>query len=182
MSICCLWPLYLYKNLLLNFNGSSYEDLDKEVTTKVLLRGYDLEYPKLIKLVHNIVLYYHRNQSSQISISVTVRNEAGHILISNKDNKFSSQELRVLFANKEKHLATKLRLDSTIQDTKVINASYAFPALLADAEIITTNKGEFSLSSITFNYTTCEQPDTTQFDLYNTIIRPQDIGGKQHDK
>ena len=170
-------PIYLYHNLLLNFNGSTYEDLNKEVTTKIILRGYDLEYPKLIKLIHSVILYYHRNQASQVKIQVIVRNEAGHILINADDNKASTQELRVLFANKEKHLATNLRLDTTIQDTKVINASYAFPALLADAEIIATNKGEFSLSSITFTYTTCESPDTTQFDLYNSIIRPQDIKG-----
>lgn len=167
-------PLYLYRNLLLNFNGKSYDDLDKPFECKIKLKGYQLEYPNMIKLLQNVSVYYHRDQSSNVDFKIEVRNEAGHILISKDDNKKSSQELRVLFANKEKHKVDSIRLDSTIQDIKQVNASYAFPCLLAEACITANNRGIFSLSNVVFNYTTCEQADQTQFDLYNKIIRPQD--------
>ena len=168
-------PIYLYNNLLLTFDNDKYTDLNKNYDVKIVTRGYDLEYPKLIKLLHNLIIYYHRDQRYNIKLKVQSRNEAGHILISFDDNKKSTQELRVLFANNEKHLATGLRLDATIQDTKVINASYAFPALLADVEIIAETEGRFSLSSVTFNYSTSEEQNMTQFDIYNKIIRPMDL-------
>ena len=68
-----------------------------------------------------------------------------------------------------------MRLDSTILDSKVFNTAYKFPCLLADAIITATNDKEFSISSITYNYTTSETPDTTAYDLYANIIRPKEV-------
>ena len=67
------------------------------------------------------------------------------------------------------------RLDSTILDTRIINSTYKFPCFLADTIITCTNDKEFSLSSITYNYTTLSQQETNSYDLYTSIIRKKDL-------
>ena len=68
-----------------------------------------------------------------------------------------------------------MRLDATILDSKVFNTSYKFLCLLADSIVTSENDKEFSLSSITYNYTTSEVPDTTAYDLYSNIIRMKEV-------
>jgi hypothetical protein len=50
-----------------------------------------------------------------------------------------------------------------------------FPCLLADTIITADTDKEFSISSITYTYTTSEVPETTPYDLYSNIIRMREV-------
>ena len=104
-----------------------------------------------------------------------IRNEAGHILLDSSSKRFSLQDLRTLKAGDKLAEGEKVRLDRTILDTKVFNSTHTFPCLLADTVISGTNDKEFSISSITYNYTTIETPEVNPYDLYASIIRKKGI-------
>lgn len=167
-------PIYLYNNTLLSFHTNEYTDLGTNYTCSIHFRGEELNYPKIVKLIHSVLIYYHRNQYSNIDFDIKVCNEAGHILLDNKTNKISLQDIRALKAG-DTFNGDKIRLDSTILDSKVFNAQYLFPCLLADTIITATNDKEFSVSSITYTYTTSEVPETTPYDLYSNIIRIKEV-------
>ena len=166
-------PIYLYNNTLTSFNEEIYTDYEDVYKCMVHFRGEDLNYPKMYKLISNVLVYYHRNQYSKIDFNLTVKNEAGHILLDNTSKTPSIQDLRAL---KTGDLITdgEIRLDSTILDSKVFNTVYKFPCLLADTIIVSENDKEFSVSSITYNYVTSETPDQTAYDLYTNILRPKE--------
>jgi hypothetical protein len=167
-------PIYLYNNTLTTFHESNYTDFGKIYQCLVHFRGEDLNYPKMYKLISNILVYYHRNQYSKIDFDLTVKNEAGHILLDSSVKRVSLQDLRALKAG-DKVIDGEIRLDSTILDSKVFNTAYKFPCLLSDAIITSNNDKEFSISSITYNYTTSDTPDTTSYDLYSNILRPKEV-------
>lgn len=167
-------PIYLYNNTLTTFHESNYTDFGKIYQCLVHFRGEDLNYPKMYKLISNILVYYHRNQYSKIDFDLTVKNEAGHILLDSSIKRVSLQDLRALKAG-DKVTDGEVRLDSTILDSKVFNTAYKFPCLLSDAIITSNNDKEFSISSITYNYTTSDTPDTTSYDLYANILRPKEV-------
>ena len=166
-------PIYLYNNTLTTLHNEVFTDYDKIYTCQVHFRGEDLNYPKMIKLLSNVLVYYHRNQYSKIDFDLMVKNEAGHILLDSKRKRTSLQDLRALREG-DTLFDGEVRLDSTILDSKVFNTAYKFPCLLADSIITATNDKEFSISSITYNYITAETPDQTSYDLYTNILRPQD--------
>ena len=166
-------PIYLYNNTLTTFHNNVYTDFNNNYICQVHFRGEDLNYPKMSKLITNVLVYYHRNQYSIIDFDLLVKNEAGHSLIDTASKRKSIQDLRALKAG-DTIIDNETRLDSTILDSKVFNTTYKFPLLLADTIITSENDKEFSISSITYNYVTSETPDTTPYDLYTNILRPQE--------
>ena len=162
---------FLYKNILISFNEDHYEDIDEEYEVVVKPKAIDANNPKLFKLISNVLIYYYRNQYSYIDFKLIVRNEAGHLLLNNETKK-SIQDLKTFKAGNEYHDDERMKLDSTIQDTRVFTPSSMFPGLLFDYEVRAKNKGTFTLCSVTFNYTSIDSPDTNPYDLYTSIIRP----------
>lgn len=167
-------PVYLHNNSLITFEENKYTDFGKIYPCMIHFRGEDIGYPKMYKLISSVLVYYHHNQYSSIDFDLTVKNEAGHTLLDSSSKRLSLQDLRVLKEG-DKIIDGGIRLDSTILDSKLFNTTYKFPCLLADTSILAENDKEFSLSSITYSYTTCEMPDTTSYDLYSTIIRPKEV-------
>ena len=166
--------LMLYNNLLISFNEDNYEDLDEAVTCTIKLKGEELNYAKIYKLISSILVYYHRNQHSKVDFNIVTRNEAGHILYDSKHKLFSINDLRILKEG-DKISDDVIRLDSTIQDTKLFTVINKFPCLLAETTITAENKGRFSLSSITYNYETIDSPESNPYDYYTSIIRPEEV-------
>ncbi len=167
-------PIYLYNNTLTTFHNEKYTDFNNVYKCEVHFRGEDLNYPKMSKLINNVLVYYHRNQYSTIDFDLLVKNEAGHVLLDSTIKRVSLQDLRALRAE-DKVIDGEIRLDSTILDSKVFNTAYKFPCLLADTIITAANDKEFSISSITYNYITSETPDQTAYDLYSNILRPKEV-------
>jgi hypothetical protein len=167
-------PIYLYNNAFISFSKNSYTDFDKSYKCKIHFRAVDLGYPKIFKLLSSVMVYYHRNQYSNIDFNIESRNEAGHLLLTNTKANSSIQDLRVLRIGDVKN-NDKIRVDSTIVDSKVFNTSYKFPFLLADTTITSLNNKDFSISSITYNYTSTDIPDSNPYDLYSSIIRIKEV-------
>jgi hypothetical protein len=168
-------PMYLYNNTLLTMHADVYKDFDDLYPYKVHFRGEDLNYPKMFKLVANVLVYYHRNQYSSMNFNILTKNEAGHILLDSTSKKVSLQDLKTFKVGDRLKADEKVRLDSTILDTKVFTSTYSFPCLLADTIITGENDKEFSISSITYNYTTIETPESNPYDLYASILRKKGI-------
>lgn len=168
-------PLFLYNNVLISFEEDCYQDLEQDIPIKIHFRAIDCEYPKIFKLLSNVIVYYHRNQYTKIDFHLESRNEAGHVLLDSSKAKLTLQDLKALRADNVTSNSTSLRLDSTILDTRVINTTYKFPCLLIDTIITSSNKEEFSLSSITYTYTTIDTPESNPYDLYTSVIRKKDL-------
>lgn len=167
-------PIYLYNNVLVSWDKKVYTDFDDTYKCLIRFRAEDLGYPKMMKFIHNILVYYHRNQYSSLNFEILVKNEAGHTLLDSTNRKPSIQDFRSLRTGGRMREET-LRLDSTILDTKVFNTSYRFPMLLADTTLTAENDKEFSVSSITFNYDVIDIPETNPYDLYATILRKKEV-------
>jgi len=168
-------PIYLYQNTLTSMHEPVYTDFGAVYQHKVHPKGVDLNYPKMYKLLSNVLVDYHRNQYSKIDFEIQVKNEAGHLLLDSTSKRVSLQDLRALKTGDRIYDDDKLRVDSTILDSKVFNTTYKFPCLIADTTITGETEKEFSISSITYNYTTIETPDTTPYDLYASILRKKGV-------
>lgn len=166
-------PLFLYNNILISFEENEYQDMGQNYECKIHFRGVDLSYPKMFKIISNVLIYYHRNQYTKLDFHLKALNEAGHLLIDSKKAKKTLQDLKTLKADSLNPDA--VRVDSTILDTRIINSTYLFPCLLADTIITCTNDKEFSLSSLTYTYTTLQTPESNPYDLYTSIIRKKDL-------
>lgn len=167
-------PLYLYHNVLVTFDEEYYKDLGEDYKCKIHFRGEALNYPTMFKLLEHIIINYHRNQYNKVDIDVLIRNEAGHVLLDSDSKRKSIGDLAALKADTEIE-DDVLRLDSTIQDSKLINTVNMFPFILADTTIIAKTKGSFTLSGVTYNYTSTDSPDQNPYDLYTNIIRPKEV-------
>jgi hypothetical protein len=165
------YPVYLYNNVFVTFNSNVFTDFDKIYECKLHFRAVDLNYPKFYKLLSSALVYYHRNQNSNIDFDIEIRNEAGHVLLSS--NKPSVQDIKNLkigdVFNKD-----RVRLDNTIVDSKLFNSEYRFPLLLADTIVRSKNDKDFTFASITYTYNTVDIPDTNPYDLYVNIIRKKE--------
>jgi hypothetical protein len=162
-------PIFLYNNTLVSLNENYYKDFDELYTCYVKLKAYDLEKPKMYKLLDNVTLFYNRNQYSEIDVEVEGINEAGHKIIEWK-NKPLTQNKKTLRVGDQFNNET-LKLDSTLIDSKVINSVYKFPFLLVEIVIKSISEKDFSFSSITFNYSTVDIPDQNPYALYKNIMR-----------
>lgn len=162
-------PIYLYNNTLVSTNENYYKDFDEVYTCYVKLKAYDLEKPKMYKLLDNVTLFYNRNQYSEIDIEVEGINEAGHKIIEWKNKPLTQNKKTLRVGDKLNNEVVKL--DSTLIDSKVINSVYKFPFLLVEIVVKSTSEKDFSFSSITFNYSTVDIPDQNPYGLYKNIVR-----------
>jgi len=166
-------PVYLFNNSLITFNEEVYTDLGNTYTCKVHFRGEDLNYPKMFKLLSNILVYYHRNPTSVLQMDLVCKNEANHKLLDSKNTDILAQDLKTALIGEILNNTTKL--DTTILDSRVFTPKYNFPCLLANTVIEAQSDKQFSISSITYNYTTIDVPETNPYDLYTNIINAEDF-------
>lgn len=154
---------FLHNNLLIQFQSNEYTDLNQPFETIIRMRAYDLNYPKFSKFINKAHVYYYRGPKQPLDFDIKLYNEAGYLLLED-----SVQDKRVLF---EGESSTNAILGSSIIETKTFNLPYKFPLLLCDCEIIINNTSDFSLSSITYNYTVTTTPELTRPEVYKNIIR-----------
>ena len=154
---------YLYNNLLIQFDSNVYTDLDEPFETIIRMRAYDLNYPKFSKFINKVLLYYYRGPKQPLDIEIKLYNEAGYLLLQDdvKDKKILH----------DGSIINDSILGSSIVESKTFNLAYKFPLLLSDCEIKINNTSDFSLSSITYNYTVATTPELTRPEVYKNIIR-----------
>jgi hypothetical protein len=154
---------YLYNNILIQYQSNEYTDLEQPFETIIRMRAYDLNYPKFSKFINKALVYYYRGPKQPLDFELNLYNEAGYLLLSKHVS-----DKRVLH---EGQIATDTILGSSIVESKTFNLPYKFPLLLCDAEIKINNTSDFSLSSITYNYTVTTTPELTRPEVYKNIIR-----------
>ncbi len=163
-------PIYLYNNSLVTLHdNNTWTDFDQIYPCKIIFKSYDLDKPKMYKLLDNITLFYNRNQYYDTEIYVNALNEAGHTILE-YNNENLIQNLKTLRVGDQLN-NTNIKLDSTLIDTKVINTKYKFPFLSTQVELVNRTQGEFSFGSLTFNYTTVDIPDQNPYAIYAGAIR-----------
>lgn len=168
-------PVYLYNNLLITFNDTEcYTDMGSTYDCLIHLKGVDTNYPKLLKLLNSILLYYYNNQSEKFNLQIKATNEAGFTILDSTKHRKSLQDLRTLKVGSklENH---EVKLDTISLASKTFNADYHFPYLTIETIIKATSNTMFALSSITYTYTTTDTPDSTIYDTYTKIIRKKEI-------
>jgi len=166
-------PIYLYNNALVGMHFDYYKDINEIYESKIRFKGYNLGHGQLAKFLDSLTICYQRNQNSDIDFQVEVKNEAGHTLLKSNYKNDSVQDIKNLRLG-DVFGTERVRLDSTIIDTKVFNVPYRFPFLFAEAIVTSETEREFSIASLTFNYITVENADTTPYDLYSSILRKED--------
>lgn len=167
-------PIYLYHNVLVSFDENYYKDLDEIFECKVHFKAVDCNYESFYKLIENCILGFHRKQFNNIDLNVIIKNEAGHVLLDSKSKRFAANDLGVLHVGKKYLSENQTRIGSTIQDTKMFITINKFPCLLVDTIVTASTDESFTLSSVTYSYTTIDMPDTNPSDTYKNIIRPED--------
>lgn len=168
-------PIYLYNNLLISFNDKDcYTDMNTPYDCLIHLKGLDTNYPKLLKLLNNILLYYYNNQSDKMNMQIKATNEAGFTLLDSTKHRKSLQDLRTLKVG-SKLENNQVKLDTISLSSKTFNPDYHFPYLTVETIIRVASTTMFALSSITYNYTTTDTPDSTIYDTYTKIIRKKEI-------
>lgn len=168
-------PIYLYNNLLLDFNSeNTFTDLDTPYECLIHTKGVDTNYPKFLKVLSNILLYYYSNQSQQIDLQLQAFNEAGFVLLDSNKKLKSLQDLRTIQVG-SKLVNNDVKLDTISLMTKTFNTDYKFPYLTVETIIKANSKTLFALSSITYIYTSGDTPDSTLYDTYTKIIRKKEI-------
>ena len=166
-------PMYLYNNSLVTMHdNNTWTDFGSIYPAKIIFKSYDLEKPKMYKLLDNITLLYNRDQYSNIEFTLKAFNEAGHTIL-DYQNEDLIQNLKTLKVGDDLNKNT-VRLESTIIDSKVINTKYKFPFLLVQVELLNESEGDFSFGSLTFNYSTVDIPDQNPYSIYNSAIRKDD--------
>lgn len=165
-------PIYLYNNVLLSFDQDWYKDINKDIVNKIHFKGTFLNYETFLKLIENIDVSFHRNQFNNVDLDVIIKNEAGHILLDTSSKRYAANDLGALFVGKKLKVGEVHRLGSTIQDHKMFLTINKFPCLLADTIITAKTEGSFTLSSLTYMYTSIDAPDSNPSEIYKNIIRP----------
>jgi len=165
-------PIYLYNNVLLSLDENYYKDIDKDFTCTIHNKASDLNYESFLKLIENVDVSFHRNQFNKVDIDVIIKNEAGHILLDTTSKRYAANDLGALFVGKKLDKDEMHRVGTTIQDHKLFLTINKFPCLLADTTIKVKTEGSFTLSSLTYMYTSIDAPDTNPSEIYKNIIRP----------
>ena len=106
-------------------------------------------------------------------MDLVCKNEANHKLLDSKNTDILAQDLKTALIGEILNNTTKL--DTTILDSRVFTPKYNFPCLLANTVIEAQSDKQFSISSITYNYTTIDVPETNPYDLYTNIINAEDF-------
>jgi hypothetical protein len=169
-------PVYLYGNNLVSFHENKTKDIDQPIPFKIILRPTDMNYPKIFKLFHSLILTYNKSNNSNIKIDCIVRNESGYVMLdTTRKQHLGTQDLATFKVGEKYNEETKYKLDTNNTDTKIFKPDVEFPCMLAEVEIFGESTASVSFGSITINYTTIEVPNSTPYELYSKIIRKEDL-------
>lgn len=167
-------PLYLYNNALVSFDRDFYSDIEREYDCKVHFKAVDLNYESFLKLIENCLVSFHRNQYNKIDLDVIIKNEGGHVLLDSRSKLYAANDLGSLFVGKKLNQNETNRVGTTVQDYKMFNTINMFPCLMVDTLVTAKTSGWFTLSGLTYEYTTIDAPDSNPSEIYNKIIRPKE--------
>jgi hypothetical protein len=117
---------------------------------------------------------FHRNQYNDVNLYAIIKNEAGHVMLNTRSKQYAANDLGALRPGTIYQKDKKVRIGITIQDTKLFNTVNMFPCLLADTTVFAETDESFTLSGLTYQYTTIDSPDQNPSTMYENIIRPKE--------
>ena len=164
-------PIYLYNNVLLSLDKNYYLDINDPIVCNIHFKAVDLNYESFLKLIENCIVTFHRNQFNKIDIDVIIKNEGGHILLDTESKRYAANDLGTLYVGTKYKANGQNKIGTTIQDNKMFITINKFPCLTADTSIKVITDGSFTLTGLTYSYTTIDSPDSNPSEIYNKIVR-----------
>jgi hypothetical protein len=178
---------------LIQYNGNDYKDLGVAFEHQIITKAYHLEYPGFGKFVNSLHVSFYRGATTLLVMNVDVFNEANFKLIGVNEVSFYDEELdTIVYAEFDAYFGLNIidpdraaliegttpiqgsKLGKSVYTSRVYNPDLKFPCLSAYATIKSSSPEAFSLSSITYDYTTTELPAKTLPQIYSEIFRKVD--------
>ncbi len=188
-------PTHIIDGKLLQYTNLVCVDLDETFKTKFLTKAYRIsEIGGLVKFINSLLLKFYRGSTDTLSLDVQVFNEANRKLLGAKFESFYDDEIgQVVWDNPssyykeltdetdraslilDKTTLEDVKLGSHLYSSKVYRPDLRFPCLSAYVVIQIDSAEAFSLSSMTFDYTTTDLPARNLPKIYSEIIRKDDV-------
>jgi hypothetical protein len=184
---------HMYENKLIQYNDFGFKDLAEEFNFKIVTKAYHLEYPGFGKFVNSLLLNFYRGSTALLELTLNVYNESNFKLIGSTETSFYDENTNsIVWGDFNKYYNIDIedpdraslvldltsisgsKLGKSIYSSKVYNPDLKFPCLSAYVVIESSSPEAFSLSSLTFDYTTTEMPAKSLPLIYNQILRKED--------
>jgi hypothetical protein len=184
---------HITSDKLIQYNGNDYKDLGVAFEHQIITKAYHLEYPGFGKFVNSLHVSFYRGATTLLVMNVDVFNEANFKLIGVNEVSFYDEELdTIVYAEFDAYFGLNIidpdraaliegttpiqgsKLGKSVYTSRVYNPDLKFPCLSAYATIKSSSPEAFSLSSITYDYTTTELPAKTLPQIYSEIFRKVD--------
>lgn len=178
---------------LIQYNGIDYKDLGENFEHSITTKAFHLNYPGFGKFVNSMHISFYRGATTLLVMNVDVFNEANFKLIGINETSFYDEELdTIVWAEFDSYYGLNIldpdraaliegttaiegsKLGKSVFTSRVYNPDLKFPCLSAYATIKSSSPEAFSLSSITYDYTTTELPAKTLPQIYSEIFRKVD--------
>lgn len=178
---------------LIQYNGVDFKDLGELFEHSIVTKAYHLRHPGFGKFVNSMHISFYRGSTTLLVMNVDVFNEANFKLIGVNEVSFYDEELdTIVWAEFDSYFGLNIedpdrpaliegttaiegsKLGKSVYTSRVYNPDLKFPCLSAYTTIKSSSPEAFSLSSITFDYTTTELPAKTLPQIYSEIFRKVD--------
>ena len=177
---------------IINFTGLEYKDMGTDTySSSVKTKAYDLGYPKFVKYLNTLNVYYYRDYSMPFTLNVELENEANqdiYGLVYRADHEYSEDELRntvldrIVYKgiepiDKELLIADKTNLGEAIlggqpsYTSKVFTPINMRPFLSISVGLTIADATNVTIGSLGFNYTSAGQADESMGNYYSRIIK-----------
>lgn len=176
---------------LVQFTGLTYKDLDSDTySSKLVTKAYDLGYPKFIKFLKNLNVYYYRDYIQPFTLDIEIKNEAdvdiyglvykASLEHSEDDNRDTIVD-RIIYTGMEPIeqkilVADYNTIDNAILGPQPVYTSKVFtpinmrPFLSISVILEIADATNVTIGSIGFNFVTAHQPDESMQNYYPNII------------
>lgn len=177
---------------IIQFTSLDYKDLGTDTySSKIITKAYDLGYPKFIKYLNTLNVYYYRDYSQVFTLDVELKNEADHDIYglvykasheyAEDDNKDTIVD-RIIYKgvqpiDKELLVADRTTLDNAILGPQPRYTSKVFTPInmspfLSISVVLTINDAtNVTLGSLGFTFVTAQNPDESMQNYYGNIIK-----------
>lgn len=177
---------------IIQFTSLDYKDLGTDTfSSKIITKAYDLGYPKFVKYLNNLNVYYYRDYSQPFTLNIEIKNEADHDIYGleykasheyAEDSNNNTIVDKIVYKgiqpiDQELLIADKTKLDEAIlgpqprYTSKVFTPISMSPFLSISVSLSIDDATNVTLGSLGFNFTTAKLPDESMQNYYNEIIR-----------
>ena len=177
---------------IIQFTSLDYKDLGTDTyISRINTKAFDLGYPKFVKYLSNLNVYYYRDYSQVFTLDIELKNEADHDIYglvykasheyAEDDNKDTIVD-RIIYKgvqpiDKELLIADRTTLDNAVLGPQPRYTSKVFTPInmspfLSISVVLTINDAtNVTLGSLGFTFVTAQNPDESMQNYYGNIIK-----------